>query len=237
MTTSRPWIVAPHTPLETLDENLWSVEGTFPERPMIRRRMHIARLSTGALLFHNAVPVDDATLEQIGRLGQPRYLVIPAPSHMLDVYPFRLRLKLEAYCPKAIIDTVRERVEVTGTYQQFPPDPLLVIHQLDGVSTQEAVLEVRSPDRSRAHLLMCDAVLNMPNGQGLSGLMLRLLGFTGGPRVGPVLKWRYVKDRKALRAHLERLAGIPGLTSVVPSHGAVIRTAPGEAVREAASRL
>lgn len=233
----RPWIVAPHTPLEQLDENLWSVEGTFPERPVIRRRMHVARLSSGALLFHNAVPVDDATLEQLRGLGKPKVLVIPSPSHMLDAHPFREKLGLEVYCPRQIVEAVSARVPVTGPYEQLPADPLLAVHQLDGVSTGEAVLEVRSPDRARAHLLMCDAVLNLANGKGLQGAVLRLLGFTGGPRVGPVLKWRHVEDRKALRAHLERLAATPRLSSVVPSHGEIIREAPGQAVREAAARL
>lgn len=233
----RPWIVAPHTPLEKLDENLWTVEGTFPERPMIRRRMHLVRLSSGELLFHNAVPVDEVTLQQIRALGPPRYLVVPAPSHMLDVHPFRERLGLQVYCPKESAEQVRSRVPVTGTYEQFPGDPSLSFHQLDGVATGEAVLEVRSPDSSRAHLLMCDAVLNLENGKGMTGVVLRLLGFTGGPRVGPVLKWRHVKDKEALRAHLERLAQVPGLATVVPSHGAVIREGAGAAVREAASRL
>lgn len=230
-------MVAPHSPLEQLDENLWAVEGTFPERPMIRRRMHIVRLSSGELLFHNAVPVDDVTLAQLRALGPARYLIVPAPSHMLDVHPFRERLNLQVYCPRPIVEQVRARVPVTGTYEEFPGDPLLAFHSLEGVSTGEAVLEVRSPDRSRVHLVMCDAVLNLENAPGVTGLILRWLGFTGGPRVGPVLKWRHVKDPKAMRAHLERLAGLPGLASVVPSHGAVIRQGAGQAVREAASRL
>lgn len=235
--TPRPWIVAPHTPLEQVDENLWTVEGTFPERPMIRRRMHLVRLSSGALLFHNAVPVDEATLEKVRGLGQPKFLVIPAPSHMLDAHPFREKLGLEVFCPRQIVELVRARVQVTGTYEQLPGDPLIAVHQLDGVATGEAVLEARSPDRARAHLLTCDAVLNLKNGKGVQGAVLRLLGFTGGPRVGPVLKWRHVKDCAAFRAHLERLADVAGLTTVVPSHGEVIREAPGQAVREAASRL
>lgn len=183
------------------------------------------------------MPVDEVTLQQVRALGPPRYLVVPAPSHMLDVHPFRERLGLQVYCPKEIAEQVRSRVPVTGTYEQFPGDPSLSFHQLDGVATGEAVLEVRSPDSSRAHLLMCDAVLNLENGKGMTGVVLRLLGFTGGPRVGPVLKWRHVKDKEALRAHLERLAQVPGLATVVPSHGAVIREGAGSAVREAASRL
>lgn len=233
----RPWKVGPHGPLEQLDENLWAIEGRFPEKPIILRRMHVARLSTGELVFHNAVPVDEAALAAIARLGTPRYLLIPSASHMLDAHPFRERLGLEVFCPRPITDQVQERVDVTGSYDQLPKDRHLTVHSLDGVRSGEAQIEVRSPDGARAHLLICDSVLNLPHLGGPIGWFMRLIGATGGPRVGPFFKWKEVTDKQALRAHFERLAQLPGLTSLVPSHGPIIREAPGASLREAAARM
>jgi hypothetical protein len=46
-----------------------------------------------------------------------------------------------------------------------------------------------------------------------------------------------LRDRRALRAQLEELARIPGLTRIVPSHGVVIDRDPAGALREIAASL
>ena len=55
----RPWIVTKHGPLEQLDDNLWSVESAVPGMPM-PRRMCIAKMADGKLVFFHAVPLEDA---------------------------------------------------------------------------------------------------------------------------------------------------------------------------------
>lgn len=238
MSGSRPWIVAPHQPLERIEDNLWCVEGVFPERPMITRRMHVVRRSDGTLLFHNAVPVDEPTLEQLRALGRPAMLFVPAPSHTLDIAPFAAKLSLDVYCPAPIRRLIEKQVAVKGDSASLPADPLITIHTLDGTNSGEAIIEVRSPDGARSHLVVCDAVLNLAHSGGFVGLFMRYVGkATGGPRVGPFFKWRHVKDREALRAHLRRLAQLPNLATLLPSHGAIIRADVAGALEEAAHCL
>jgi len=235
---SRPWIVAPHHPLEQVDENLWCVDGEVPGKPYITRRMQIVRRSDGTLLFHNGVPVDDATLEQLRSFGKPAVLVVPAVSHTMDIAPFAEKLGLEVHCPPEIRAEVEKKVPVTGDYAALAGDPVLTFHILDGINSGEAILEVRSPDGTRGHLVTCDAILNLKHTSDFAGLFMRYIGrATGGPRVGPFFRWRYLKDKPALRAHLQRIARLPGLTTLVPSHGDVLRGDVERAVLVAASLL
>src|SRR5262245_26153607 len=106
----RPWIVVPHRPLENIDENLWGVVGKvpdFPEGTGMDRRMTIVRLGDGRLVFHNAVPVDDATLAKVTALGKPSILIVPMHLHAIDAAAFREKLGLQVFTSKTMIDKVR----------------------------------------------------------------------------------------------------------------------------------
>ena len=46
--------------------------------------MTVLRQGDGTLLFYDAVPVDDATLEQLRALGRPAVLIVPNQYHSLD---------------------------------------------------------------------------------------------------------------------------------------------------------
>jgi hypothetical protein len=72
---------------------------------------------------------------------------------------------------------------------------------------------------------------------GLDGLLLRLLGSTGGPKVTPLARWIAVRDRRALRDHLLQLAQTPGLVRVIPCHGGIISKDPSGVLRRVANRL
>src|ERR1700740_1248869 len=95
----RPWTVTPHTPLRKLEDNLWVVESNVPGTPM-KRRMAIIRRSDGALVFYQAVPVDDATLAEVKALGKPPYLIVPHNQHGMDATAFAEKLSLKIYGPK-----------------------------------------------------------------------------------------------------------------------------------------
>jgi hypothetical protein len=101
-----------------------------------------------------------------------------------------------------------------------------------GTKAGEPVELVRSGDR--LSLVFCDALQN----HGEDGpLLTRLLGFRGGPRVVPIFKLLFTSDRAALKANLLRLADLPGLTRLIPCHGAIVdRDAPA-VLRAAAAGL
>ena len=87
-------------------------------------------------------------------------------------------------------------------------------------------------------LVLNDLVFNLAHGTGLGGFVVRyIMQSSGGPRVSRVTRWLVIKDARAVRAHLLRLADTPGLVRVIVSHGRVIDRDPAAALREAAATV
>lgn len=237
----RPWIVTPHGPIERIDDNLWWVSGAVPGVPgrSFLRSMHIVRRSDGTLLLHNAIPLDDAALQELNALGRPAILVVPSPFHCIDAHAMRARLGLATYCPAGCAAEIRPRVEIDGHLDALPPDPAVRFIALAGTQAGDGVLAVTSTDAERASLVLCDLILNMPHLPGFWGLIWRLVGITGDPRIGPLWLKRAVADRGALRRAMEELAALPHLTRLVPSHGLIMEKDqdPAGLLRTLAARL
>ena len=235
----RPWIVAPHDPIEQIDDNLWAADGVVPTIPggSFRRRMSIVRREDGTLLLHNAVPLDEPGMKRLGELGRPEILVLPSPFHCIDGHAMRERLGVKTYCPALSADRVRQVVAVDGHLDALPPDPSVRFVALDGTKIGEGVLLVTSAGGARVNMLVCDAVFNMPHGRGFWPLLWRVMGFSGEPRCGPVWLKRVVSGRAALRASIERLADTPNLARVIPSHGKIIDREAASTLRAIAARL
>ncbi len=66
-----------------------------------------------------------------------------------------------------------------------------------------------------ATLVFNDLIFNLPHGAGLAGLIFRLMGSTGGPRVTRIGRLFVVRDRGALRAYLEKLAADPKIERII----------------------
>jgi hypothetical protein len=228
----RSWTVTKHGPLRKIDENLWVVEGNVPGVP-IKRRMCIVRMNDGSLVFFHAIPVDDATLEQIKALGKPAYLVVGHDQHAIDAHAFREKLQLEAYGPKACEAKLRERFELAGTLESFPSDGTVTVESVPGTKHGETIMTVQSGDRST--LLFADVIQNSPKES--TSLIFRLLGFSGGPKVVWVFRRLFVQDRAALKAALEKWASLPGLRRIVPFHGAIVEEGASSALSAAAASL
>jgi hypothetical protein len=232
----RPWTVLPHGPLERLEENLHVVDGWVPGIQGLRRRMAVVRRSDGGLLFFNAVPVDEPTLDRIRALGRPEILVVPQHLHMMDAHAFRDRLGVKVFAPAAGRALVEERVRVDGTFEDIPTDPAVEVRTVAGYRTGEGFLVVRSGPRTS--LVVADVVLNVPDGPGLNGLLFRLLGMTGPePRLPLLVRLRALGDKGALRVQLGALAQLPGLARIVTSHGAIVDRDPAGALRRIAASL
>jgi len=232
----RPWTVLPHGPLERLEENLFAIEGVVPGIAGLRRRMAIVRRADGGLLFFNAVPVDDEALARIRQLGRPAILVVPQSLHMIDANAFRERLGVRVYAPAVARAEVAERVAVDGAFEDVPEDPAVSVVPVAGFKTGEGMAVVRSA--GRVSLVVADLVLNVPHAPGLPGLVFRILGMTGDrPKLPAPVRLRVLRDRAGLRAQLEELARMPGLTRIVPSHGPVVERDPAGVLREIAAGL
>jgi hypothetical protein len=212
----RPWIVSENDPLQKLDDNLWCVRGKLPKAP-IDRRMAIIKRADGTLAFHNAIPVDDATLAEITAWGKPAILIVPSGFHRMDVHAFREKLGLKVYGPATARKRIESKVPMDGTYDDFPGDAVLSLERLEGAK-EEVAFRVKSGERSA--LVFCDAMMNIPKGQG--GLIVRMLRSSGGPKCTPLFRMIGMKDKKALRADFARLAKLAGLKHLVPSHGEIV---------------
>lgn len=235
---SRPWTVLPHGPLEKLEPNLWAVEGTIRmpggELP---RRMCIARLGDGRLFLMNGIPLREEAMREVEAFGKPSFLLVPNGYHRLDIAAFKQRYPdLRILAGEGSRKRVEEKAPVHGGWNEAPRDPDVSVESLGGTKVDEAVVSVRSGGR----VSLCffgDALMNLPHRPGLGGLLFRLLGITGGPRVTGIARRFIVGDQAVFREHLARLAGRAGLERLVPCHGGIVRDdAPG-VLRRVAERL
>jgi hypothetical protein len=229
------WKVLPHGPIETLSERLRVVEGGLPKMPL-KRVMSLVRLDDGSLLVHNAIALEPAAMAELEAWGRPSILLVPNGYHRLDAPGWKARYpELKIYCPEGARARI-ERVErVDGSYDQLPPTAPAEVRYLDGVSRREGYLAL--PGADGVTLIFNDAIFNQPHLPGFFGTVFRWLGSSGGPRVTPMAKLAMVKDKRALKSQIERLAETPALKRIVIMHGARVEAEPAAFLQRVASTL
>jgi hypothetical protein len=231
----RPWIVTRHDPIEKVEDNLWTVEGDVPGVP-IKRRMFIVRRSDGTLLFFGcAIPLEEALLAEIAAWGRPSILVVTHDQHMIDARPFAEKLELRLYGPKQCEAKIRQRAEMAGVLEDVPKDAAVEIVPVSGAKTGEPAAIVRSAGGQRVTLLFSDAIQN--NAKESIGLIPRLCGFGGGPKVVPLFKMLFTKDKAALRRQVSEWADLPGLARLMFCHGNAVAEGAAAALRSAAAGI
>jgi len=232
----RPWTVLPHRPIERLQENLWTAEADLPRGPM-KRRMGIARLATGELVFLNAIALDEPAMRELEAWGKPAFAIAPNGFHRIDLGSYKERYpQLQILAAPAARKRVAQIARVDGWVELLPRDPGLVVEPVAGTKMGDVVCIARAA--SRASLCFPgDVLTNMTPMPGLGGLIASALGFSGNLRVPRLIRWIGVSDRRALAAHLLRLADTDGLQHVVTCHGPVISVDPMGALRRAAETL
>ncbi len=242
------WTVLPHGPIERLSDRLWRVEGSLPGVAM-RRVMTIAKEpgSLDRLVIHNAIALGDSEMAEIEAWGKVTTIIVPNGYHRLDAKVFADRYpEAKIHCPKGAESRVAEVVRVEGTHrldwtvirpgEPSTPADTVTFEVLAGTKDREGALIV--PAGNITSLVLNDAVFNMPHLPGFTGFVLRrITGSTGGPRVPRLAKWLVIDDRRAFRAHLERLAELPNLAHIVVSHHEVIRDDPAGTLRRLAAAV
>jgi hypothetical protein len=231
----RSWTVTPNEPIEKLEDNLWVVQGAIPGNPKGTRRMAIVRMGDGRLVFYNAVPLDDAALAEVNAFGTPAFLVLPYNLHMMDGHAFAERLKLKIHGPKNDAK-MAARVKVEGDFAALPADKTVRVESLDGTKNGEPVMIVESAGGARTSLMFADMFMNVPTAPGAT-LFARFAGIMGGPKIPWLIKAAFVKDKRALRSHYERLAAIPSLSRIVPSHGHLVTADAASVLNKVAATL
>jgi hypothetical protein len=196
--------------------------------------MSIVKRSDGSLLFFNAMPLEPAALEEVRGWGKPEVLVVPHDQHMIDADAFAKKLELAVYGPKECETKMRTRTEMTGMLEALPVDPVVKVESVPGVKNGEPALLVTSAG-GQISLLVSDVLMN--NSKESLGFFPRLLGFAGPAKIVPVFKMMFLQDKAALKAQLGTWAALPGMTRVVPCHGAIFAAAVPDALRAAAGTL
>jgi hypothetical protein len=184
----------------------------------LRRVMTVVRLSDGRLVIHNGIALEEPAMKELEGWGAPAFLIVPSGMHRLDAPAYLKRHPaLRVFAPRGSRAKVGEVVPVEGTYEDFPSDDTLRFETLRGVAEAEGAMLVRSSDG--VTVVLNDAVFNMDRKRDPLGfLFTTLFGSAPGPRVSRLAKLALVKDKKALREDLERLAATPGLVRLIVSH-------------------
>ncbi|HQY60980.1 MAG: hypothetical protein IPQ09_02795 [Myxococcales bacterium] len=236
MPASDAWNVLPHGPLEALAPNLWRVEGELPDMPL-KRVMTVARRDDGSLLVHNAMALDETTMRALDARGQVTAVIVPNGFHRMDAPAYAARYpEAKFFAPNGSLGKVQLVVPRAASSEALVADASTGYEVLDGCGGQEGVLTVRSGDE--VTLVLNDVVFNMPHVPGVKGFVLRhVTASSGGPRVSRVGRLFLVKDKRALGAHLERLAATPGLRRVIVSHHEVLAADPAASLRAVAASL
>ncbi len=232
----RPWLVLPHGPFEKLEENLWTVEAELPRSPQMKRRAHFVRLSSGAIVAHPGICLDDAAMRELQAWGEIAFVIVPNRFHRLDAHAWRERFPHAKFvCPPACRASVEEAVRIDGDLSLIPTDPSLAIHAAEGWKDAEPILQVRSGPR--VSLCFSDVVMNLTRMTGLEGFIFKLIGSAGELRVTRLARLLQLQNAAALKAQLLALADAPDLVRLVPCHGEIVDAGAAASLRAAANRL
>lgn len=230
------WKVLPHASIAKLEDNLWCVEGEMPGFAP-SRRMTVVRLSDGRLVIYSPIALEQAAMTELEGFGSVALIVAPNGFHRLDVPAFAERYPdARVLCPAASRARVAEVSRVDGDVTELAGDSGLSVVPLADNKLGEFALGVTHGDGG-VTLVLNDAVFNLPHRPGLPGLLMRLIGSSGGPKVTRIGRWLMVRDPKAFADALRALATTEGLRRVVVSHGDLIEADPAGVLRAVANEL
>ena len=229
------WTVCPHGPIEKVTENLWRVSAPFPGAPF-PRTMIIVRLGDGRLVIHNCIALGDGEMKEIENWGTPAFIIVPSGAHRMDAKIFKNRYPgVRVIGPPGAKEKIDEVVKVDATEADFGDDNVRY-EIVAGTAEGEGLLVVRS--KAGTTLVFNDVLMNMQKLAGFSGFMMGMFGFTGPkPKVSGPARLFVVKDKKALRADLEKRSATPDLVRIEVGHGNAITSDPAAVLREAAASL
>jgi hypothetical protein len=228
--------VFPHSELMPLADRLWVVRGQFPSSPL-PRNMVVYRYGRDALLLHSVVALEERAMRQLEALGKPTIMMIPHWDHWAHVAAFKKRYPdLIVVCPRASKTRVERRIAVDATCEEYFPRHGMRFSVPPGMDAVEGVLELPL-DAGRVALVMNDLVTNVPHQRGLRGLLLRVTGSSGRPRVIPLVRRSLKIDKAAMRDYLEGLARRSDVALLTTSHGECVRSRVSEVIAAVARDL
>jgi hypothetical protein len=210
-------------PLTAVAPGLWSHVHSqrLPGGAVMQTRMNIVRPDDGALLVHSPTPVDDALAAEIAALGPVGYIVAPNCFHHLHVTPFLTRFPAAKVYGAPGLAQKRPDLTLAGTLEDGAAVPWTGVLDHIALGGAPKLNEVVFLHRASRSLLVTDLLFNVTAPDNwVTGVVLRLMGTY--KRLGPsrLLRWRLTKDRRALKADVERMLAWD-FVRVLPGHGEV----------------
>ena len=115
--------VFPHTPLQELAPDLWTVRGEFPSS-QLPRNMVVYRYGGNSLLLHSVVALDEPTMRHLEALGKPSIMVIPNWDHWAHIVAFKKRYPdITVLCPEALALACRAASRCRSHVRRILPSP------------------------------------------------------------------------------------------------------------------
>jgi hypothetical protein len=231
------WTVLPHGKLTKIDDDVLTVTGTL-HMPLgdYPRRMTVVRLSDGRLVIYSAIALDEREMHALESYGTPAFLIVPGDIHRLDAKIWRDRYpNLLVVTPPGAREKVEQAVHVDATDVDFA-DPFVRFVAVPGTEGHEAALLIERP--SGATLVVNDLIWNLDDRPGFGGWIMKVAGFTGTTaHIPPLVDFKLIKDKPALRAQLEAWSRVEGLERIVVSHGDIVTREPRAVLHRLAESL
>ena len=231
-----PHKILPHDDVRELAPDVWEVTGALPFP--LKRNMTVARLADGTLLLHSVIAMSEAGMAQLDALGKPSIMIVPHGGHRLDAPFYKARYpELRVVCPAAARAKIEEVIKVDATSEEALPALGVRLHVIDGFKHGELAYELDTAGGKL--LIVSDVLANADSPPGVGGwFVVKVLGGVKGRLGVPrIMRMSALKDKKAARASLEKLAALTGVNVLTISHGKALTERCDEALKEAAASL
>jgi hypothetical protein len=207
------------------DEGLWSVEDSLrlPGGITLPVRTVVVGLPGGGTVLLSPLPRLAQVREALDGLGPVRALVAPNLLHHLGLPAAQALYPQARVFRRPGLDAKRPDVRFTDLLGEAPPALWAGVLEQVEVHGMPRVQEVAFVHRLSRTLLLTDLCFNVHSAPDLfTRVFMRLNGAYG--RFGPTrVGRRFMKDRRAVRASVDRLLALD-FERVVMAHGDVVET-------------
>ena len=220
--------------LVPLGKDIWTVGGSHKLAGMeFGTRMSVIRLSTGALLLHSPVFINDTLRGRLDSLGEVKFIVAPNKFHHLSVKGCQeLYPGAELWGAPGLAEKRRD-LKFEGEIAdetRFGRGDELEHFLFGGIPLVNETVFYHVESKT---LILTDLLFNFP--EDLSPgfkLFLRLLGVYGGPRVSRLTRYVFLKDREKARESARKVLSLD-FDRVLLAHRDIIPSGGKDMVRKA----
>ncbi len=205
--------------LDPVAEKLWETSRPL-KAPGLRldHRMVVVRLSSGALLIHSPVQLDEALVGELAALGPVRHLVAPSLFHDLYWPAWFARYPAATFWGVPGLREAHPELpfgEVLHPDQPTPWEAELPKLFLGGMPKLNEYAFFHPSSRS---LILADLVFNLsPDQQLLGKLFLKANGVYGKVACSRIFR-AFIKDRNAFKDSVEGVLEWE-IEKIIPGHG------------------